>query len=358
MKIAMTHVNMPNESKGGVAFQAHYLANALVDRGHDVTMFTFSPAYSDCRYHVHQYPIPSRLRRFMSFLLAWRTARTDFSGFDVLHAHGDNYLLRGRHPQLRTFSGSARDEAGSAVTLRRRIYQRLMAWLEDVGARAADLNVGISEATRARIPAVSVIIPCGVDTARFHPGPKADHPVLLFVGTTGGRKRGAFLADVFAREVRPRFPDAQLWTVAEKPLPGEGVINFGKVDLETLTDLYRRAWVFCLPSTYEGFGVPYIEAMASGTAVVASPNVGAREVLDGGRFGVLADDQSLGEQLNALLGSEDARRCLAEQGLTRAREYSWNTVTAMYERLYEDLQLRFRAAGPVSLQSVPADKPQ
>lgn len=66
MKIAMTHVDLPNESKGGVAFQAHYLANAIVDRGHDVTMFTFSPVYADCHYRVHQYPISPQLRRLFS----------------------------------------------------------------------------------------------------------------------------------------------------------------------------------------------------------------------------------------------------------------------------------------------------
>ncbi len=77
MKIAMTHVNLPNESKGGVAFQVHYLANTLVERGHEVTMFTFSPAYAECRYRVHRYPIAERMRRFHSFVLAARTSRTD-----------------------------------------------------------------------------------------------------------------------------------------------------------------------------------------------------------------------------------------------------------------------------------------
>ncbi len=65
---------------------------------------------------------------------------------------------------------------------------------------------------------------------------------------------------------------------------GEGIVNLGKkVPFEKLCELYQRAWILCLPSTYEGFGVPYIEAMASGTVAVASPNPGAKEILDNGK---------------------------------------------------------------------------
>ncbi len=350
MKIALTHADLPNESKGGVAFQVHYLANALVDRGHDVTLFTFSPAWPECRYQVHSFPKPpAPLKRLYSFALAARLARTDFGGFDVLHTNGDNFLLKrnGPCPQVRTFYGAARDEADHAARLRRRLYQRLMAYLETRGARTADIVVGISEATRARIPAVTRVVPCGVDVGRFHPGPKFERPAVLFVGTAGGRKRGDFLADVFARSVRPRFPDAELWAVADRPLAGENVVNFGKVPFETLADLYRRAWVFCLPSTYEGFGVPYIEAMASGTAVVASPNPGAREVLENGRWGVLASDATLGDDLYRLLNDAGERAHFAAQSLGRSRDFAWTRVAEQYERIYADAVERFgcRRAG-------------
>lgn len=348
LKIAMAHVDLPNETKGGVAAQAHLLANVLSDRGHEVTMFTFSPAYADCRYRVHQYPLRKQARRFASFCLAACLARTDFSGFDVLHTHGDNYLLHGRHPQVRTFHGSARDEAASAQTWQRRVYQTLLIGLEQRGARAADRCTGVSEATRARIPAVSEIIPCGVDTLSFRPGVKTTHPTILFVGTTGGRKRGQFLADEFAREVRPRFPDAELWSVAEKPMAGDGILNFGRVDADTLADLFRRAWVFCLPSTYEGFGVPYIEAMASGTAVVASPNPGAREVLRGGTDGLIADDDQLGMVLVNLLRDPAKRHALEQSGPLRAGDFSWEQVAGKYEAVYADLIDSRTEAPPLS----------
>jgi phosphatidylinositol alpha-mannosyltransferase len=337
MKIAMTHVDLPNETKGGVAAQAHLLANTLVDRGHDVTMYTFSPKFADCRYYVHQYLAPKQLGNAKSFLFAWRLSRTDFSQFDVIHTHGDNYLLRGNVPLVRTFHGSAMDEAKSARTMRRRLYQHLIARLEVVGGRVADVSVGVSEATRVRIPAVTAIIPCGVDLTRFQPGSKSAHPTLLFVGTIGGRKRGALLAEIFQKEIRPGLPDSELWMVADHPIAGEGIVNFGRVSEDILIRLFQEAWVFCLPSTYEGFGVPYIEAMAAGTAVVASPNPGAREVLRDGEFGSLPDDDALGQSIAELLGNQALRSNVANIGLSRAQDYNVDSVAAAYERIYQQL---------------------
>lgn len=334
MKIAMIHADLPNESKGGVAFQAHYLANELVSRGHEVTMFTFSPHYEDCLYQVHQYPISPKIRKLQPFVLAYHLSLTNFHGFDVIHSHGDNYLMWGKHPQVRTFHGSAKDEAAFAVSLKRKILQSIFFYLEIAGTWVADMNVGVSEATRLRISAISEIIPCGVDLKRFKPSERSLHPTILFVGTLGGRKRGSLLAQSFCEQVLPQFPNAELWAVSDLPLNGEGIRNFGRVPLETLCDLFQKAWIFCLPSTYEGFGVPYIEAMASGTSVVASPNLGAKEVLAEGKYGMIAEDDQLGSSINQLIANPDLLNHYIEQGLARSQDYSWQRIAAQYEQVY------------------------
>ena len=216
----------------------------------------------------------------------------------------------------------------------------MMAPFEAIGARVADVSAGISETTRVRIPRISTLVPCGVDVDAFRPGPKSEKPVVLFVGTVDGRKRGGFLAEVFLREVRPRHPNAELWLVAEQAVKAEGIVNLGRVaigEIARLQQLYQRAWVFCLPSTYEGFGIPYVEAMASGTPVVASPNPGAREVLAEGESGILAADDQLGTAINTLLDDRGLRDTYAARGLVRAREYSWEEVTRRYEAIYAQL---------------------
>jgi phosphatidylinositol alpha-mannosyltransferase len=342
MKIAMTHVDLPNETRGGVAAQAHYLANSLTERGHEVTMFTFSPAFEGCRYRVRTlHKTPSKINRIWpAGAFARELARTDFSKFDVLHTHGDNYLLKkrpGLPKQVRTFHGSARDEAGSATRLRRRVYQWIVARLERKSQGVADIDIGISTTTKQRVPSVTQIISCGVDTSLFSPSAKSPHPTILFVGTVEGRKRGSLLAETFTKTVRSQCPDAELWSVADGDLPVDGVKNFGKVPLDQLVRLYQEAWVFCLPSTYEGFGVPYIEAMAAGTPVVATANPGANEVLAEGQHGIISADDSLGKSLCELLQNEDLRAEYARSGVKRAQDYSWTRITQQYEDVYSSL---------------------
>ena len=144
------------------------------------------------------------------------------------------------------------------------------------------------------------------------------------------------LLETFRREIRPRVPTAEFWAVCEEEVSGEGVRWFGRVPHAELVERYRRAWVFCLPSSYEGFGVPYIEAMASGTAVVATPNAGAREVLLGGRCGLLASEAQLGDMVCRVLTNPDLRRSLETAGRQRAQDFSWDRVCSQYEALYRN----------------------
>ena len=114
----------------------------------------------------------------------------------------------------------------------------------------------------------------------------------------------------------------------------DGVTALGRLDDEALADEYRRAWVFCLPSSYEGFGIPYAEAMAAGLPVVATPNVGARYVTDEGRAGVLAELDELAAPLIELLTDERSRTAQGERSRARAAEFDLTRVADRYEQLY------------------------
>ncbi len=201
----------------------------------------------------------------------------------------------------------------------------------------ADETALVSKNTRRWFPWVHRVIPNGVDTELFHPGTKEDRPTIVFVGTYERRKRGRLLMEAFAQQVAPTVPGARLWMVCSDAPDAPGVEVLGRLSEDELADRYRRAWVFCLPSTYEGFGVPYIEAMASGTAVVASPNPGAREVLDEGRFGRIAGDEILADTLIDLLVDQRGREVLSSAGLARSENYDWNRVAEAYESLYRDI---------------------
>ncbi len=334
MNIAITSLYLPSGSKIGVGYVVHYFANEMVKRGHKVTVFSQTGASEDSLYNV--VVVPST-KRFRSFSFAWKLRGYDFTQFDVLNAHGDDWFLWGRkRPRhIHTYHGSLFAEMLHAKSLTGKVRMGALALCEYGSCFLADELVTVSAVTRRYLPMVKRVIPNGVDLQRFTPTEeKSDVPTILFVGTMHGRKRGAMLLDIFRREVLPNVPDAEFWAVCEEKIEGKGVRWFGRVPLESLTDLYRRAWVFCLPSSYEGFGVPYIEAMASGTPVVASPNDGAREVTQEGRSGLIPTDDKLGETLVQVLKDGELRQQLRETGLRRAQDFSWDRVCEQYEMLY------------------------
>jgi len=333
MNIAITSMYLPSGSKIGVGYVVHAFANEMVRRGHQVTVFSQSGPSADSLYEVVVVPSGRRLR---TFGFAWNLRKYDFTQFDVLNAHGDDWFLWGkRRPRhVHTYHGSLLAETLHARGFITRLRMAVMALCEFGSVFLADELVAVSSNTRRYIPGIRHVIPNGVDLTAFSPRAKSSAPSLLFVGTMHGRKRGAMLLELFQREIRPRVTDAEFWAVCEEEVSGPGVRWFGRVSNQKLAELYGQASVFCLPSTYEGFGVPYIEAMASGTPVVATPNPGAREVTEEGKFGILCEDRDLARTLALLLADTPWRQRLAAAGLERARDFGWNRICAEYEALY------------------------
>ncbi len=334
MNIAITSLYLPSGSKIGVGYVVHYLANELTKRGHSVTVFSQSGHSEGALYQTVQVPSGKHLR---TFGFAWNLRRYDWTRFDILNAHGDDWFLWGckRPRHVHTFHGSLWAEMLNAQTLTIKLRMFALALCEYGTCFLGDANTTVSSVTKKFIPRIRYVIPNGVNLHDFSPTEdKSPNPTILFVGTMQGRKRGAMLLEKFQNEVRARVSNAEFWAVCEEEISGEGVLWFGRVSYETLTDLYRRAWVFCLPSSYEGFGVPYIEAMASGTPVVASPNDGATEVTQNGKYGVLSQDEALADNLVWLLTDENRRNYFREAGLQRAQDFGWDTVCAQYEAVY------------------------
>jgi len=351
MKIAVlsSHLPSPDRAKtGGVAYVAHRQANALAQRGHNVTVFTADDRPADACYQVRRVHSTHPANPFRAWLwlwqLAFRYSTQDFSDFDIIHAHGNNALIHTRsRPLVRTLHGASLAEAIYASTWKKRLWYLSLTPVELWEASKASKVVAVSACTRQFVQGIDHVIPNSVDTEVFCPGPhlkyqlRPNHPTILFVGTLSGRKRGQMLLDLFQNQVRPALPNAELWIVAERNIQAPGVVCFMNPDERALADLYRRAWVFCLPSTYEGFGIPYIEAMACGTPVVATPNAGARELLEDGKWGILAHPSELGTTLLSLL-NDQARRCsLAQLGLQRAEAFAQDRVVDAYEELFASM---------------------
>lgn len=344
LRIAMISSYLPSGSKIGVGYWVDAFARELVRRGHHVTVFTLAPDMPDAPYTTVTLPLEGSMR---TFRFATELRKVDFSGFDVLHAHGGDYWLwRRRAPaHVRTMHGSGFAEAVAIAGWKEKVRMVALGLGELLSTVVADRTYANSPATRRLMPWIREVLPPGVDLSRFRrpPGaPREAAPTVLFVGTYHRRKRGRLLVEAFTETVRPALPGARLWMVCEDCPPTAGVEVLGRVSDEELVDRYHRAWVFCLPSAYEGFGIPYAEALAAGLPVVATPNPGSRWVLDEGRAGRLVADEDLGPVLVELLGDEAARARLSAAAEARAPMFDLATVTDRYEAAYRSLLARGR----------------
>jgi len=322
-----------------VSCQVDRLGNALSLRGHEVVCHSFSPQPAGARYGVKTlvYPGGGKVRRKLVPAMAF--ARQDRRGYDILHYHGDDFLSPGSPRRVRTFYGSALEEARHARSLGRILYQSLFYVFELVSVLRNGTKIGISKTTCESIPFVGQFIPCGVPLDMYCPlGNKTDTPSILFLGDLGSRKRGAMLLDIFKNQILPHHPACRLTIVGPQAVEAPQVRSLGTIDEGQLVHEYRRSWVLCMPSSYEGFGVPAIEAMACGTAPVAVDNRGSKEVVQNEVNGLLATDTSLGAVLNRVLSDSALRQRLAAGGLQTVRnEYDIVSVARRYEHVYQSL---------------------
>jgi glycosyltransferase involved in cell wall biosynthesis len=206
-------------------------------------------------------------------------------------------------------------------------------------ARRADRIIAVSDRTRDDlidlydVPSSRIsVIPHGVDPA-FAPGADDSEGYLLFVGAVQRRKdpRAALEA---AQELR--MPLVVVGPEKEATLARElrrlGADVRGYVEKSDLAALYRGAACLVVPSRYEGFGLPVIEAMASGTPVVAAPDPALVEVA--GDAAVYADQSDLS---GAILHALDRRQELRAAGLQRASQFSWAEAARRTVDVYREL---------------------
>lgn len=231
--------------------------------------------------------------------------------------------------------------------MQRRVSRQIPELLTVSTSSAADIaaDFGVS-------PEQLHVVPLGVDTAVFKPSgrPRTRGRIIAIASADIPLKGVSTLLHAVAQLRAERDLELQLVAKVEQDGPTHKLIaELGISDIVRVTNglsdqalaaLFASAEVACIPSLYEGFSLPAVEAMASGTPVVASRVGALPEVLGtDGTCAELVTPADVGEltaALGGLLNSPAKRRRLGRAGRRRALEvFSWESVAAQTVRVYE-----------------------
>jgi len=244
-------------------------------------------------------------------------------------------------------------------------YARASMW---AAARRSDRILTVSEASKRDIlhffnvkPEKIVVVYNAIDehfsatpseeqVARIRERYQLDHKFVLYVGNIKPHKNLVRLIEAFS-QLRRTHDDLKLLIIGDEisKLPAlrravhrnklhKFVRFLGYLKDDTLTVLYRLASVFVFPSLYEGFGLPPLEAMASGTPVVTSNVSSLPEVT--GDAAVLVDPydvDSIADGMRRILDDPRLAEELRIKGLKRAREFSWERSVEKTQRVYREV---------------------
>ncbi|MBN2586153.1 MAG: glycosyltransferase family 4 protein [Candidatus Fermentibacteraceae bacterium] len=195
------------------------------------------------------------------------------------------------------------------------------------------------------------VIPCGIDTAFYTPGPPDPDPAtFLYVGRLK-KYKGIQMIITALGLLRQTGTDCSLVVLGSGDYEGElrkltarlgleGSVSFeGFVAQERKLHWLRRAWAAVFPSEKEGWGLTVIEANACGTPVIASDSDGLRDSVRNGETGILVphgDLEALASEMGKLSADPARRSLLGNNGIKWAGSFDWDITAERMLRVMEE----------------------
>jgi len=246
------------------------------------------------------------------------------------------------------------------------LYKKIQVWYHDLTMRRikqrADLIITISEFSKQEIidlyqiqPNKIKVVYLGFDATQFSPAINdnsdllkkyhINKPYLLYVGRLEKKKNigNLLMAFALAKEIKPELKLVLVGSAGNQFEEIKKIINnyhleqeviiTGYVAANDLPIIYNQAEIFLFPTLYEGFGLPILEAMASGVPVITSNFAPHNEV--GGEAAYYINPHSPQQLSNAIINileDKNLKESLINRGLVRVKNFSWQqTAQAIYQ---------------------------
>ncbi len=235
-----------------------------------------------------------------------------------------------------------------------------LSWAIPRSIRRADVVVAVSDHVAERIrtgfpidPEKVLTVSSGVQEIAKQPAKPNTTPVILYPAATYPHKNHLVLIRAF-EEIADRHPDVQLILTGvagrsesevaraiEESRHVDRIERTGRVSSAMMKKIVETATVLAFPSSYEGFGLPVLEAMAAGVPVVVSSGTPAAEIINQPNLTVSPEDvQGWVSALERVILDEQQRNEAASHGLIRAEKYRWENSAEQLERAWRQLLSR------------------
>ena len=245
------------------------------------------------------------------------------------------------------------------------VRRRYLGWALPRSVSRTDLVVAVSDQVGRQVvdrlgmdPARVVTVPIGTEEVAAGPAEPSGPPTILYPAVTHPHKNHLMLVEAFTRLADdhpaahlvltggPGDAEADVAGAIAASRHGDRILRTGRIPSDDLAVRLAVATLVAFPSTYEGFGIPVLEAMAAGVPVLVADGTPAADLV-ADRDAVLApnDPQAWADRLGRILDDRAQRTELALRGLTAAADHTWEASAEALEQAWRKL-LAGQGAGP------------
>ncbi len=345
----------------GYVNRNYNLAKKMRQKGENAWFFTFIKR-REFDIPIESVGIPARLvdAPVLKHYLSFRTTRqlkrlnpkylhVDFTPIDEYAYHASRKL---KASVVYSYHGVADPTLYEGKARKIRIKQ-----LERIhkNIRNADLRISVSKYMQRELEEQGIdshVVYNGIDPEFFRPDvAETVDKKILFLSRLEPHKGVHFIIDAFKR-IKREIPDATLdiagsgankeyyEQLLQKSKDVEGIHFLGKVPDILLPKLYASASLFVLPTLWEGFGMPFMEAQACGTPCVGFDLCSIPEVVQHGKTGLLVppkDIDALSEACIEILSSKKKQETLSKNAYRWSRKFTWDKITDRFISLVQQV---------------------
>ncbi|MGY4884320.1 MAG: glycosyltransferase family 4 protein [Nanobdellota archaeon] len=363
MKIALCGRFHTNKRHQGGSAEVFLTLGELLSKNNEVTLFGRGKPTQEivnmCKKNKIKYyyiPSDSIINILLGPFRALRLLRKHWDNFDIIHTHTGSFALASTffRKKCKVITHVHQYKLPKSSNIFVKMYSSLERKLLKIASKNSDLTITIAEYIKKiikdkwKIKNVEVI-PNGIDLKKFkYKKRKEDKEQfnLIYVGRLSKQKNidkaieGVWLTkeDIYFNIIGNGEEEKNLRKLIRKKGLTNVIFNGVRIGKE-LSEFYNKSDALILVSDFEGHSLTLLDAMLTGTPIIASDVDGIRDTIKNNYNGLLVEPtpEKIAEAIDKLIKNPKLREKLARNGLKEVKKYSWDKIVEQTEKVYEEV---------------------